>query len=566
MSYKRSEFIGHLWDCILFEYAGQIPNQGFLHVSLADLAGAMAHIKELYQDDYDGDFEIPSNIYIDKYGLDDPQYLRSYIESLDEGTYDFFPYSVYTYNDDTDSEDEYWDRDSYYDDSSDDSDSDADYTILHAFSGQETQEFLDHYACNVPRAYHDEIAALIQALRDDYFDHRGSGGTYCILPNGWRGATKFSASYNDNKREKIAQRAQELEDAKRRQREEAEERERLERERREQAQRNEARLRRNQLILTYMNKLRNSLKSSQERDEQVDALRSRLERNLQEVYGDYEIEVHTFGSFASGLSSKNSDADFTVYNCEYDIADLATMLEYLGYEDVTYIGNARVPIVTFYDSDRDIQCDVNIEEPMGVINSKLIATYRKIDKRFLTLWFSIRQIAKKHGILSGSTGFLSSYALTMMMIVFLQDVANPAVLPRLQLQSHHRMVSREVDGWDCTFDHNWSNHQTYGSDNPSCAAQLLVEFCHFYGYKFDYATKEVNSYLGRIRNRSFTPPPRSRRDRRPKEWPICVLDPFITDRNVAGNCHRDAVIQIRDCFRDACDALKESDINRAFRR
>jgi DNA polymerase sigma len=585
MPSSRSELLGYLYDVILFELAERMESGYSYNVDMDSLAGCFEHVRQMYQDDDDDEqlLEYPSDRYIRKHGLNEAEYIKGYILSLDGGCYAHFPYNVQVFegddssDDSSDDDDPYGDNEYYsYNNESSESNYGSDYIVLHGFYGNQVQEFLEWYAYEVPREYHDEIAALIQGLRDDYWCNRGSGGTWNGLPNGMRGATKFSANHNDNKRDRAALRQRENEDAERRQREQEEEEERREVERREQERiwreeqrareaREEAIRQRNDRIATYMDCLERSLMSSVDRDGKVESQRQTLQDELQQHYCDWDLEVHLFGSFASGLSSKTSDADFTVYYFEHDIKELASSLKQIGYQDVSAITNARVPIVSFYNPEYDISCDINIDEPMGVINSKLIHTYRKIDDRFLTLWFAIKQIAKRHNILSGSTGYLSSYALTMMLIVFLQDVTEPAILPRLQQQSY-RMTDREVDGWDCSFDRNWSNYRTYGSDNNRSVGQLLVDFCYHYGYTFHYASQEVNPCLGRIKSRSFSPPARSRRDKRPKDWPICILDPFITGRNVAGNCHRNAVDGIQECFRSACDSLKNGDINRAFRR
>ncbi|KAF9910465.1 hypothetical protein EC991_006520 [Linnemannia zychae] len=591
MSFKRSELMGYLYDCILFEYAGQTMKPGqFLNVDMDALAGCFEHIRQVYEDDYDDEqlLEMPSDRYIVKHGLNKAEYIRDYIISLDEGCYDHYPHRISVFDgqgNDCDSEEDS-DEDDYYGySSSSEYDYGDDFIILYGFTGQEVQEFLEWYENEVPRDYHDEIAALIQSLRDDYWHNRGSGGTWETLPNGMRGATKFCASHNDDKRNRKQQRLRDIENAERRQREREEEEARLEYERREKERRRreeqerlareqrekeakEDSIRQRNFVLTkYMSSLEVSLTSSKQRDEEVERLRETLQEELQDYFDDDDIEVHLFGSFASGLSTNTSDADFTIYYLPCDnIKELAGALRSIGYHNVTSISNARIPIATFYDPEYNFDCDANIDEPMGVINSKLIATYRRIDARFPTLWFAIRQIAKKNEILSGSTGYLSSYALTMMIIVFLQNVTSPAILPPLQQQLPHRMTDCEVDGYDCSFDRNWSNHRTYGSDNPKCAGQLLIDFCYYYGYTFNYATKEINTCLGTIRNRSVTPPARSRRDSRPREWPICILDPFITGRNVAGNCQKNAVDVIQACFRSTYEALKDGKINSAFRR
>lgn len=585
MPSSRSEFLGYLYDVILFELAERMNSGEGYHVDMDSLAGCFEHIRQMYQDDDDDEqlLEYPSDRYIVRHGLNEAEYIKDYILSLDDGSYAFFPYEVEVFDGDEEDDDPYgYDYDEQRSERS--TNYGNDYIVLYGFYGHQVQEFLKWYAYDVPRQYHDEIAALIQGLRDNYWCNRGSGGTWETLRNGMRGVTKFSCNHNDNKRDRAAQRQRENEDSERRRREQEEEEARQEAERQEQERiwleeqkrqakeqrereaREQAILERNDRITTYIESLERSLMSSQNRDDEIESQRQTLQEELQQHYEDWDLEVHLFGSFASGLSSKTSDADFTLYYFDWDVTELASALRRIGYQDVSAITNARVPIVSFYDPEHDICCDINIDEPMGVINSKLINTYRKIDDRFSTLWFAIKHLAKKHNILSGSTGYLSSYALTMMLIVFLQDVTRPAILPRLQQQSSHRMLHREVDGWDCSFDRNWSNYRTYGSDNTKSVGQLLVDFCYHYGYTFDYANQEVNPGLGRIKSRSYNPPARSRRDRRPKEWPICILDPFIYDRNVAGNCHRSAVNDIQGCFQDAFDALKSSNINRAFRR
>ncbi|KAG0058374.1 hypothetical protein BGZ89_001341 [Linnemannia elongata] len=284
-----------------------------------------------------------------------------------------------------------------------------------------------------------------------------------------------------------------------------------------QSQETEKLAQRNTAITEYMDKLRVTQAATPHRRNEVQAIRQAVERRLREHYRNYSIEVHLFGSFASGLCSMSSDADMTVYNLHVasphcpPIVELAASLRRIGYQRVTSIPHARVPIASW--KLYGIQCDANLNQPLGVHNSKLISTYSKIDDRFKTLWFSIKQIGLQHGIISASTGFLSSYALTMMLVVFLQDITSPTILPRLQQSPHATLHT--IDGYDCSFDSK-INYSSYGADNTNSAGQLLIDFFYFYGYVFDYANQEVHPSLGKIQNRSITPPARSRTDSRPK--------------------------------------------------
>lgn len=109
------------------------------------------------------------------------------------------------------------------------------------------------------------------------------------------------------------------------------------------------------------------------------------------------------------------------------IHGLARILRATGYGPITTIANARVPIIFV---EHNIHCDMSINQPIGVLNSQLIHAYQRIDSRSLGLWLGLRSLAERHNILGGNIGYLSSYALTIM-IVFLQDVTTPPILPKL---------------------------------------------------------------------------------------------------------------------------------------
>jgi DNA polymerase sigma len=102
--------------------------------------------------------------------------------------------------------------------------------------------------------------------------------------------------------------------------------------------------------------------------------------------------------------------------------------------------------------------------------------------------------------------------------------------------------------------------------NTKSEGQLLAEFFQYFGYSFYYKKQEINPRLGVIRSRSVPTPPRSKTDSRPKDWSICILDPFIPNRNVAGNCRNNHAIDIQQAFRSAYDALKVCNIDKAFKR
>ncbi|KAF9141841.1 hypothetical protein BG015_001110 [Linnemannia schmuckeri] len=418
------------------------------------------------------------------------------------------------------------------------------FVTLPSLSSPDTQTFFDRYAALVPSQYHDDFATLVLCLRVAFWKHGGSGGPTCLLSNGVEGVTKFSKRHNDKKRnrptntrfppgelERLRLAAQKLQtDAEERQNQEWARSEAFKKEQQEKRQQDNMRI------------LQERVEAERVEAERVEAERVEAKRRPY---------------------CRRSDADFTTYNFAQSFHEgdpievLAKALRRAGCQSVMTIANARMPIIKV--TAQGVQCDMSMYRPMGVSNSKFIGAYRRISKAPHAL-----HIAWGPEILSGSAGYLSS-ALALMLIVFLQDVTSPPILPRLQQQDRSRMEARNIDGYDCSFDHDRTHYRAFGNANTKQAAQLLMDFCQFYGYTFDYATQEVNSCLGVIKARSFDPPPRSEWDQRPKDWSLCVLDPFITGRNVAGNCRENNVAEIQKCFRDAFNAFGAGDVRTAFK-
>ncbi|KAG0284776.1 hypothetical protein BGZ96_010881 [Linnemannia gamsii] len=594
-------FIEALFLLTVFDCAGHythVRNQ----LSCVEIAEAFAHVRRVFECSDPGEFDnIRSGTFIRQHRLDSPKGIMEYITNREHGQY-YFPYSIDLHL----ADDKICGGLGYL------SAMEEHHIHVPRFTAAETRMFLQSYADSIPESFHDDLAVLVLELRLNVWYRTTRPATVCCLPNGMEAMTKLTREYNGWKR---AAAGRQIVDAPRHQfpildtytegksqgpwmaafefltkvMEDVTEHKTDEQSRhswvddlvhrldsvvldgeyesrRQEVREAEALAKRNTAITEYMDKLRASQAATPHKKSEVQAIRQAVERRLREHYHNYSIEVHLFGSFASGLCGMSSDADMTVYNLQVyspscpPIVELANVLRQIGYQRVTSIPHARVPIATW--KLYGIQCDANLNQPMGVHNSKLISAYSNIDDRFKTLWFSIKQISKHHGIISASTGFLSSYALVMMLIVFLQDVTSPAILPLLQ-QSPLATI-HTIEGYDCSFDSD-TIYTNYGARNTHSAGQLLVDFFYFYGHVFDYVKQEVYPSFGKIQDRSITPPPRSRTDSRPKEWPICIVDPFITDRNVAGNCGKENVAKIRACFQAACRALKENDINTAFK-
>jgi len=92
---------------------------------------------------------------------------------------------------------------------------------------------------------------------------------------------------------------------------------------------------------------------------------------------------------------------------------------------------AKVPLIKYEDAKTSMDVDLNVNNILGVYNSDLIYTYCMIDQRFHILGIFLKNWAKGVNIIGGANGLLSSYALTLMLIAFLQS-RKPQILPCLQ--------------------------------------------------------------------------------------------------------------------------------------
>ncbi|KAF9337288.1 hypothetical protein BG006_005499 [Podila minutissima] len=255
----------------------------------------------------------------------------------------------------------------------------------------------------------------------------------------------------------------------------------------------------------------------------------RLQALFDAKFPGQSLIIKPFGSYVTGLGDNNSDVDICVYSDFFrpqalhsDVSFLASWLQQeCQMFDVQAITDAKVPIVKFVDNITSIHCDLNVQHPLGITNSELIKNYIDIDERLPMFLMLLKYFAKCHSILDASQGYLCSYALILMGIVFFQEQEKP-ILPRLQSKftcpkhgkkkslgaalSEGSVQSRSViqagQRFDCTFDTRLAKYKGYGRSNKKPVAQLLYEFFEFFCRRFDYRTMEVNSQMGQFRERS----------------------------------------------------------------
>ncbi|KAG0047871.1 hypothetical protein BGZ83_007136 [Gryganskiella cystojenkinii] len=350
------------------------------------------------------------------------------------------------------------------------------------------------------------------------------------------------------------------------------------------------------------------------------ALSNTLASVLEAAFPGEGLKVEPFGSFVSGILLKDSDADFCITGPNIqdhvllnDMEHLGRILEQFGMTEVLCISSAMVPIVKFRDPKTNLECDLNTGNKLGTINSQLIRAYLSVDERVKPFLYLIKAICKAQGINDSKTGYLSSYALTWMAIVYLQQTTVPEselgksnaataasssvlvgggggtvgprpwkpVLPRLQQQQPKRMTDfssqlsshlntngltdpsqlSKMDKIQCRFDINEDGHHTgFGHKNTRSLGRLILGFFEFYSRRFCFGETAIQvstaEYIAKTSRELHTDNQRSVTFR--------MLDPFLHHRNITGTCRGDTLARVWRCFDHCYKVLSAGDVDKAW--
>ena len=158
---------------------------------------------------------------------------------------------------------------------------------------------------------------------------------------------------------------------------------------------------------------------------------------------------------------------------------------------------ARVPIVKFTDRDTGVQCDISFKNRLSVVNTAWIRICVDADPRVRSLLVILRYFAKLYGLAGGGGGGkLSSYALTLLGITFLQLTKPPLLHSVAALQAVPDLHHDLVDGWNCAFADEKSLPKLQPA-NPLSTLQLLAEF-FAWASSLDFDSVMLCPLLGKV--------------------------------------------------------------------
>ena len=153
-------------------------------------------------------------------------------------------------------------------------------------------------------------------------------------------------------------------------------------------------------------------------------LRLRIEQVLLRSCWDADAKLHLFGSSVSGLGTRDSDVDLCMEGgWQRGPATVAAegALRAAGYATAVAIRTAKVPIVKFTDPQTGLHCDLCFNNMLAVHNSRLLLTYTRIEPRVRLLALAVKHWAKSRAVVGTRDGYLSSYALSLLVVFYGQQ-------------------------------------------------------------------------------------------------------------------------------------------------
>ena len=219
-----------------------------------------------------------------------------------------------------------------------------------------------------------------------------------------------------------------------------------------------------------------------------------------------DTQIEPYGSIANNFMTEFGDIDVCLTPSDHNLfKDFDKYLQEIREEAVENQKCANFIILEQYskffilklkDIETEIDLDITVQYILPIINTKLIRLYSLYDQRFHILGIFLKFWAKKNHIHGALDKFLSSYALLILIIHYLQTIVEPSILPILQQvhnikkeYAYHNGEKEKVTNlyFEEDLDEinkymNIINHE----QNESTVVELLVGFFEYYSYKYTH--------------------------------------------------------------------------------
>ncbi|XP_036273140.2 speckle targeted PIP5K1A-regulated poly(A) polymerase [Pipistrellus kuhlii] len=217
-----------------------------------------------------------------------------------------------------------------------------------------------------------------------------------------------------------------------------------------------------------------------------------------------------------------------------------------GVYRVQTVPSARRPVVKFCHRPSGLHGDISLSNRLALHNSRFLSLCSELDERVRPLVYTLRCWAQGRG-LSGSGPLLNNYALTLLVIYFLQT-RDPPVLPTVSQLTQKAGEGEQVavDGWDCSFPRDASRLEP--STNKEPLSSLLAQFFSCVSC-WDLRGSLLSLREGRALPVAGGPPSALWEGLR--LGPMNLQDPFDLSHNVAANVTSRVAGRLQNCCRAA---------------
>ena len=247
---------------------------------------------------------------------------------------------------------------------------------------------------------------------------------------------------------------------------------------------------------------------------QMNKIFKSFERIITKIcYKDNIIEkVTPYGSLLNNFMSDTGDIDICVvpkvplYECQSYVEKIKDEIKNTNLGEIldTQL-NGRFILIKTRENRFKYSVDITFHNMLCIVNTKLIREYSLYDQRFHIMGIYLKNWAKVNKIHGAPKKFLSSYALLLMLIHFLQKVVDPPVLPNLQKIPINNDLEKPIYKEDIyEYNSNETNYETNiyfekdinkidnymtqltkGKENKETVVNLLIKFFEYYSYFYD---------------------------------------------------------------------------------
>ena len=232
-------------------------------------------------------------------------------------------------------------------------------------------------------------------------------------------------------------------------------------------------------------------------------------KNIIEVIiskNNLEVELlNAYGSTMNNFLIDEGDIDISIVPKIFSIEEFSTCLEEIKKEiTLKKLGKCenlqispRYFLLKVIDYQSGINIDITVHTMLPFYNTILIRTYSLIDQRFHIMGIYIKYWVKKNKINGSIDKFLSSYAILILIIHFLQSEIDIKVLPNLQKienkiinykysHSGKELVTNIYFEKDFEKINNNLKKINYEKENNDSIGELILKFFEFYSYKYEH--------------------------------------------------------------------------------